>query len=146
MNVLTHEEAKKLRDSTCMNDPLALIHATELAVLAKLSQGVSVEPDLTACKVRGYLGPGMMCGQVIVGDKSCGNRTSPCEYKAPYFTADQLQAAIAAARVAAINECAKVCMDLELADRYKSMVSTDDWNAGTLDCESAIRNLIGGSK
>ena len=45
MTVLTHEEAKKLRDSTCMNDPLALIHATEQAVLAKLAQGVSVEPE-----------------------------------------------------------------------------------------------------
>ena len=45
MSVLTHEEAKKLRDSTCMNDPLALIHATELAVLSKLAAGVSVEPN-----------------------------------------------------------------------------------------------------
>lgn len=42
--ILTHDEAKKLRDSTCMNDPLALIHATELEVIAKLSAGVSVEP------------------------------------------------------------------------------------------------------
>jgi hypothetical protein len=33
--VLTHAEAKQLRDSTCMNDPLALIHATEMAVLKK---------------------------------------------------------------------------------------------------------------
>ena len=34
-HILTHEEAKALRDSTCMNDPLALIYATERAVLAR---------------------------------------------------------------------------------------------------------------
>lgn len=33
--VLTHSEAKQLRDSTCMNDPLALIYATEIAILKK---------------------------------------------------------------------------------------------------------------
>ena len=82
------------------------IDAIEAAVIAKLAQGVSVEPDFTACKARGYLGPGMMCGQVIVGDKSCGNRTSPCENKVPYHTADQLQTAIAAARVAENERCA----------------------------------------
>jgi hypothetical protein len=51
--------------------------------------------------------------------------------------------AIAAARVQALEEAAKVCLDLELDDRYKTMISTDDWNAGTLDCDTAIRALIG---
>jgi hypothetical protein len=57
----------------------------------------------------------------------------------PLYTAE----AIAAARVQALEEAAKVCLDLELDDRYKTMISTDDWNAGTLDCDTAIRALIG---
>ena len=76
MSVLTHEEAKKLRDSTCMNDPLALIHATELAVLSKLAAGVSVEPN----------------GYDPLSDQYL-------------YKQDTLQTAIAAARVQAINEC-----------------------------------------
>ena len=80
MSVLTHEEAKKLRDSTCMNDPLALIHATELAVLSKLAAGVSVEPN----------------GYDPLSDQYL-------------YKQDTLQTAIAAARVQVYDECMKLC-------------------------------------
>jgi len=49
------------------------------------------EPDRTLCMVRGNIAPGAMCGSMIVGDKSCGNRTSPCQHKVPQFTAAQLE-------------------------------------------------------
>ena len=113
MSVLTHEEAKKLRDSTCMNDPLALIHATELAVLSKLAAGVSVEPN----------------GYDPLSDQYL-------------YKQDTLQTAIAAARVAALEEAAKVC-DRTASD-YKGMFAEDEslYIAAT-DCAKEIRALIG---
>lgn len=76
--ILTHEEAKSLSYSS--DNVLDVIRNTEQAVIAKLSQGVSVEPVLWASE---------RCGQKV-------------------FTLDQLQTTIAAARVQAINDCAKL--------------------------------------
>ena len=94
MSVLTHEEAKKLRDSTCMNDPLALIHATELAVLSKLAAGVSVEP-FSYAKWEDH--PSECVGDIFYYGP---NETQP-EGRIPLYTAT----AIAAARVQENERC-----------------------------------------
>lgn len=136
MNVLTHEVAKALRDRVNANDPLELIRATEQAVLSKLAAGVSVEPVAWRNPVDSY-------SLVTTHQKETNEFQYSDEFLAghtePLYTAE----AIAAARVQALEEAAKVCLDLELDDRYKTMISTDDWNAGTLDCDTAIRALIG---
>ena len=58
------------------------------------------EPDRKLCMVKGNIAPGAMCGSMIVGDKSCGNRTSPCQHKVPQYTADQMHAHAAAVTAA----------------------------------------------
>lgn len=35
------------------------------------------------CSVRGRLGPGVMCGSIIVGAKHCGH-DGPCEHKVEF--------------------------------------------------------------
>jgi len=119
--ILTHEEQQQLADTP--NARLVLVRNTIAAVLQKLA-GVSVEPSYKA-KPYSSLPTVVVSAQV------------------DYYSRDQLTTAIAAARVQALEEAAKVCLDLELDDRYKTMISTDDWNAGTLDCDTAIRALIG---
>jgi len=71
------------------------------------------EPDRTLCMVKGNIAPGAMCGSMIVGDKSCGNRTSPCQHKVPQYTASQMQAAYAAGVAAERAACAALVDAIE---------------------------------
>jgi len=113
MNVLTHEVAKALRDRVNANDPLELIRATEQAVLSKLAAGVSVEP---AYKAKPY----SSLPTVVVSAQ------------VDYYSRDQLTTAIAAARVAALEEAAKVC-DRQaipnagfLAEKVRALINAGD--------------------
>ena len=87
--------------------------AIEAAVIKALAQGVSVEPN----------------GYDPLSDQYL-------------YKQDTLQTAIAAARVAALEEAAKVC-DRTASD-YKGMFAEDEslYIAAT-DCAKAIRALIG---
>lgn len=79
------------------------------AKLQSLLAGVEMpEPDRTLCKVNGNIAPGAMCGSMIVGDKSCGNRTSPCQHKVEQYTLTQLQTAVAAAVAKEREACAQL--------------------------------------
>ena len=131
--ILTHEEQQQLADTP--NARFVLVRNTIAAVLQKLA-GVSVEPVAWRNPVDSY-------SLVTTHQKETNEFQYSDEFLAghtePLYTAE----AIAAARVQALEEAAKMCLDLELDDHYKTMISTDDWNAGTLDCDTAIRALIG---
>ena len=69
---------------------LAFARAIEAALLSKLAQGVSVEPDYQR-----------LVYKVVAGD----NEQDPDDYR-DYYTLETLNTAIAAARVAALEEAA----------------------------------------
>ena len=85
--ILTHEEQQQLADTP--NARLVLVRNTIAAVLQKLA-GVSVEP---AYKAKPY----SSLPTVVVSAQ------------VDYYSRDQLTTAIAAARVQALEEAAKVC-------------------------------------
>ena len=94
---------------------LGFARAIIAATVAKLAAGVSVEPPIPEMVAR--FGP-------------------------PTYTLDQLTTAIAAARVAAITECAEEC-DRTASD-YKGMFAEDDSLCiAATDCAKEIRALIG---
>lgn len=88
--------------------PTTVARNVEAAVIKKLAAGVDVEPVLWATE---------RCGQKV-------------------FTLDQIKPAIAAARVKAIEEAAKVAarMFIRDAENYPAVI------------DEAIRNLIGANK
>lgn len=127
MSVLTHEVAKALRDRVNANDPLELIRATEQAVLSKLAAGVSVEPVAWRNPVDSY-------SLVTTHQKETNEFQYSDEFLAghtePLYTAE----AIAAARVQALEEAAKI------AERENAA----EWSiSGQIANE--IRALIGGA-
>ena len=100
--MLTDKEIRAIQaQHPVENDPMPFARAIESALLAKLSAGVSVEPH--------YHNRIEADGTIVY---------------VPWYTPEQLTAAIAQARVQAINECANAVSD-------------------DLHYERAIRALIG---
>ena len=137
MNVLTHEEKNRIYSEYSGNSG-EFINAIETAVIKRLSAGVSVEPvawmrpEITE---DGFTydssfrdNDGIVLPQTRIGQG----------FK-PLYTF----AAIAAARVAALEEAAKEC-DRTASD-YKGMFAEDEslYIAAT-DCAKEIRKLITG--
>lgn len=85
MNVLTDEEIDAVAEAHPYNISL-YTRAIEAAVIRKLAAGVSVEPD--GWRTQEYIG-------------------APSQQE-PYYNADQLSTALAAARVQMNEECAEL--------------------------------------
>ena len=112
---LTNQEIRAIQaQHPTDNDPMPFAQALIAATVAKLSAGVSVEPH--------YHNRIKADGTIVY---------------VPWYTPDQLQTAIAAARVQAINECAKVC------DEHQGRDVSPAWNTSAMHCAGAIRALIG---
>lgn len=63
-----------------------LLTSAALAVLQQQRLAQSADqaaPARPACAVKGWLGPGAMCGQVIVGLKECGAAPGSCKHRTP---------------------------------------------------------------
>lgn len=108
------------------NDPEKLFDATVAAVLEKLAAGVSVEPVAA-----------MFAGEDSIKFNKRSRVTLDDKWH-ELFTLDQLTTAIAAARVAALEEeCAKLCEDLYEASGH------DVEYGGCISAANAIRDLMG---
>ena len=117
---------------------LAFARAIEKAVLSKLAQGVSVEPV-----IRGWMNPanGVVIDpqrkkQIGVGD-GYPNFSVPLYDESGTVTRKQLQTAIAAARVAALEDAAKLVAHIGFHD------VPHHHSPSTAKCARAIRALIG---
>ena len=107
--------------SECLTGgPTAVARAIEAAVLTKLSQGVSVEPD-----IHHWYHP---------------KHDAPDYVKCVGYTADQLHTAIAAARVQALEDAAVVC-----ENESCSCCWTEDATEMASHLQDAIRALKGGA-
>lgn len=126
--ILTHEEAKALRDSDHSFDVLRLIFDVEAAVLTKLSQGVSVEP------VAWMTSYGNVCRDD--NKKSSMPFADKEDYVVPLYTVT----AIAAARVKALEDAAVVC-----ENESCSCCWTEDATEMASHLQDAIRALKGGA-
>jgi len=134
MNVLTHEVAKALRDRVNANDPLELIRATEQAVLSKLAAGVSVERLKNIDWQQFAMHGGEPCFDLDRDGSLCGRARHWFGHNAPgSFVSlhDFATTAIAAARVQALEEAAKVC-DRQaipnagfLAEKVRALINTN---------------------
>lgn len=139
MNVLTDEDAKEIHRVLCATvgaDYLTIAKAASDFTIKKLAAGVSVEPHEYVWNPDGTFN---------IGQERClSSNTGPCHgweiY--PIYSDDELNTAIAAARVQALEEAAKVC-DRTASD-YKGMFAEDEslYIAAT-DCAKEIRALIG---
>ena len=118
MSILTHDEAKRLSQTS--TDPLEVIRNVEAAVIAKLCAGVEMpEPAAYAGKTQ--------AGKWKYTTGSIGSAKTWLLYQereyltkglqiVPLFTADQLQIAIAAARVKALEDAAALAEHENAAD------------------------------
>ena len=131
MNVLNDEDAKEIHRVLCATvgaDYLTIAKAASDFTIKKLAAGVSVEPHEYVWNPDGTFN---------IGQERClSSNTGPCHgweiY--PIYSDDELTTAIAAARVQAIEECAKRMNDWRLHPM-------DDRNL--CDAEAAIRALLG---
>lgn len=124
MNVLTDSDAKEIHRVLCATvgaDYLTIAKAASVATIHKLAAGVSVEPaawfELNSDMDAWFLSYGF----------------NPKAKTRPLYTAT----AIAAARVQAIEECAKVCDPNALG-----LEQGDDGATGVYRVEKAIRALL----
>lgn len=60
---------------------LAVLQQQQVAQSSVIRQGE--RPIRPSCAVKGWLGPGAMCGQVIVGLKECGAEIGGCKHQVP---------------------------------------------------------------
>lgn len=124
------------------NDPEKLFDATVAAVLEKLTAGVSVEP------VGVVIGFDDDTGNAVV-DHSCEGPYGPLDDYEGIYNLDQLNTAIAAARVQENERCAKVCESTswsEDIDVWREMTKRDVSVKSMLACAEAIRASIGETK
>jgi len=144
MSLLTDDEKsllvlEHLGPKALVHDTMSLLEAFELGlkvaeteVIKKLAAGVDVEPD----------------GTVEVVSDTFMFRPGDTVTHEPAYSLDQLQTAIAAARVKVLNEAAKAihnlpsnserCADLQLP--------LQAWDEALEDAERAVRALIGANK
>lgn len=122
MNVLTDEEIDIVLGSSSFGGMIDA-RKIEYAVIKKLAV-VSVEPS------------GIVVGFTRAEDAivESSEKLNPAQ---PIYTFSKLAEAIAAARVQAINECAKVC------EGISSYLEHQQHLLASRDCANAIRALIG---
>ena len=134
--MLTIEEIEALWIDPGKGRSTWFARAIESAVLSKLAAGVSVEPV-----IRGWMNPanGVVIDpqrkkQIGVGD-GYPNFSVPLYDESGTVTCKQLTTAIAAARVAALEEAAKIC-DVTPVQPFRP----------SIEAAWAIRALIGGNR
>lgn len=137
MSLLTDDEKsllvlEHLGPKALAHDTMSLLEAFEIGlkvaeteVIKKLAAGVDVEPD----------------GTVEVVSDTFMVRPGDTVTHEPAYSLDQLQTAIAAARVMAIKEAAKVC-----ENESCSCCWTEDATEMASHLQDAIRALIGANK
>lgn len=119
MNILTDQEIHNADTAPHLmfdQQRIDFARAIESAVIAKLSAGANVEPFW------------------IRHEDICGNSVGP---DTPYYSVKDFKTSIAAARVQAIEEAAKVC--LEVGNNFSGHSSKRPWSGHFAE---AIRALI----
>ena len=125
MSILSDQEIDEVCDiDTDYTSMLRFARAIESALLSKLSAGVSVETPYIYTE---WISPGERVSRDM-------------------FNSDQLQYAIAQARVQALEEAARVCESTVWSadiDVWRDMTKKDVSVKSMLACADAIRALIG---